>query len=236
MATALILPDVHHRVENADHWLRTQPCDHAIFLGDFFDAFHDNVSEARRTAYWLRERMDRAPKDIFLLGNHDAAYLLPDHPELYCPGFTKAKAKAIGEVLGPTHWHRFKLACEAQGWLLSHAGCHPAWLADPTVPGILARCAEAMELARRGKIDPLLCAANAAQTPGLTGGGPLWTRWADFVPIPGINQIVGHTAHGTVQARHGGNSRNYCLDVADGSVAAVLRDGNVYFLAMPQEA
>jgi hypothetical protein len=47
--TVLILPDLHHHVENAEHWLRTQPFDHAIFLGDFFDDFNDNVSEAGRT-------------------------------------------------------------------------------------------------------------------------------------------------------------------------------------------
>ena len=102
------------------------------------------------------------------------------------------------------------------------------------MPSIVARCARAMELARKGKVDPLLCDGNAASQAGPTGSGPLWTSWADFTPIPGINQIVGHTAHDTIQARHGNDSRNYCLDVANGSVAAVLRDADISFLERPR--
>ena len=92
-----------------------------IFLGDYFDNFGDNVSDARLTASWLRKRMD-STDDVLLLGNHDAAYLFPKLDALYCPGFTKAKARAIHEVLQPKHWQRFKLAHVEQGWLLSHAG------------------------------------------------------------------------------------------------------------------
>ena len=227
--TALIIPDLHHQVEHADHWLRSQCFARAVFLGDFFDDRNDDVGDARRTAYWLRERMERAPGDVFLLGNHDAAYLRPERAELYCPGFTKAKAKAIGEILGPPHWDRFQLAWEEQGWLLSHAGFHPAWTGAATAAQILARAQEAMAKLGRGEVDRWLC-EDRSLPGGQVGGGPLWTRWSDFQPMAGINQIVGHTPHETVQVRYGPQSVSYCLDVGNGAVAALLADGQVRVL------
>ena len=97
---SLIIPDFHHHTENADYWLGSQSYDRVIFLGDYFDNFGDNVGDARQTAGWLRQRMD-ATDDVLLLGNHDAAYLFPNLDALYCPGFTKAKARAIHEILTP---------------------------------------------------------------------------------------------------------------------------------------
>ena len=46
----LIIPDLHHRTDHADHWLATQRHDRVVFLGDYFDGFGDNVNDARRTA------------------------------------------------------------------------------------------------------------------------------------------------------------------------------------------
>src|SRR6266478_5050422 len=94
----LIIPDLHHHTENADYWLRSQTYDRVILLGDFFDDFGDDISDARQTAMWLRRRLDSSD-DVVLLGNHDAAYMFSHLDALYCPGFTRAKAKAIQEVL-----------------------------------------------------------------------------------------------------------------------------------------
>jgi len=86
----LIIPDIHHHTQNAEHWLRSQRYDRVVFLGDYFDDFNDTARDATNTARWLRERMD-ATTDIFLLGNHDAAYLFTGLPELGCAGFTQQK-------------------------------------------------------------------------------------------------------------------------------------------------
>jgi hypothetical protein len=217
----LVIPDLHNHIENADYWLETQQYDRVVFLGDYFDDFEDNVTDARRTAFWLRRRMENAPDDVFLLGNHDVAYMFPDQDELYCPGFTKQKAKAISEILQPKHWHRFKLAHEEQGWLLSHAGFHPVWMENPTVPEILGRCDQAMELAKRGKVDPIL---GYGEKPGglQRYGGPLWMAWEHFVPISGVSQIVGHTAGSEIRKNCTPSSANYCIDVGNGTLAAVI--------------
>ena len=58
---------------------------------------------------------------------------------------------------------------------------------------ILQRCGKAMALAARGKVDPILGAGE--DRGGLQRhGGPLWMDWGSLIPIPGIHQLVGHTA------------------------------------------
>ena len=224
----LIIPDIHNQTQNADHWLKTQQYDRVVFLGDYFDNFGDSELEARQTALWLRERME-ARDDVFLLGNHDASYLFPDSPELECPGFTRAKSRAIHEILEPRHWKRLALAHFEQGWLVSHAGFHPVWMKEPTVEKILARCRKAMRLAAKRSIDPIL---GAGQDRGgmQRFGGPLWMDFDSLYPIPHINQIVGHTPGREVRERITPDSRNYCLDVKNASVAAILCDGDLTIL------
>ena len=224
----LIIPDIHNHTENADHWLATQAYDRVVFLGDYFDSFGDNVSDVRQTAVWLRDRMESSD-DVFLLGNHDVAYMFPNEPAVECPGFKRPKAAAIREVLQRRHWLRFELAWEEQGWLLSHAGFSPIWIPEPSPARILARCGEAMQLARRGKLDPVLGYGELPH--GLQRiGGPLWMTWEAFVSTPGINQIVGHSSDAEVREKNGERSRNYCIDVGNASVAAILSDGKLEIL------
>jgi hypothetical protein len=225
----LIIPDLHHRTDNAEHWLATQRYDRVVFLGDYFDNFGDDVNDARRTAMWLRDRIEKTD-DIFLLGNHDVSYMFPSDPQLYCPGFTPAKARGIGEILRPEHWQRLRLAHAEQGRLMSHAGFHPVWIKEPTVQWILQRCEQAMQKATRHVVDPILGAGE--DRGGLQRfGGPLWMDWDNLMPIPGINQVVGHTPGDYVRERIKPKSRNYCLDVGNASVAAILMDRNLEILA-----
>jgi len=224
----LIIPDIHHQTGNADYWLETQRFDRVVFLGDYFDNFGDDVNDARRTAMWLRDRMER-PDDVFLLGNHDAAYLFPNSADLYCPGFTKAKAKGIHEILHRGHWARFQLAHAEQDWLMSHAGFHPVWMENPTVEGIVDRCALAMKRAKKRVVDPIL--GMGEDRGGVQRyGGPLWMDWGSLLPIPGINQVVGHTPDNIVRMKTTPKSRNYCLDVNNASVAAILCEGKLTIL------
>lgn len=226
----LIIPDLHHRTDHANHWLATQRYHKVVFLGDYFDAFEDDVNDARRTAIWLRDRIEKTD-DILLIGNHDAAYMFPHEDALECTGFTRPKATAIREVLQRRHWQRFELAVDVEGWLLSHAGFHPVWIDAPSRVRILARCAEAMKLARRGKVDPVL--GYGEKPHGLQRfGGPLWMTWEAFAPISGINQIVGHSQGAEVREKTGDRSQNYCLDVGNASVAAIIENGVVEFVSM----
>jgi len=59
----------------------------------------------------------------------------------------------------------------------------------------------------------------------LSAGRSGWTE-----PIAGIHQIVGHTPGDVVRKMVKPKSKNYCLDVRNASVAAVLADGKLEIL------
>ncbi|MEI8342038.1 MAG: metallophosphoesterase [Verrucomicrobiota bacterium] len=221
----LIIPDIHHQIERADYWLETQEFDHAVFLGDYFDDFEDHLSEAKLTAYWLRERMNKS-QDIFLLGNHDIPYMFPEDPYYACSGFSRAKSKAIRTVLRAEHWDRFKIAHAEQGWFMSHAGFHPFWVREPTVEKILKRCDLALRRAKRHAEDPIL-GAGKERGGSQHVGGPLWMDWQSLVPIHGINQIVGHSPGNDVRAKITSDSKNICLELNSGYAAALVVDGTL---------
>lgn len=220
---------MHHHVGNAERWLTTQDFDRVIFLGDFFDDFGDGLEDAKHTALWLRNRIESAPADVFLLGNHDASYMYPQNPHLYCPGFTQEKSKVIRKILTEKHWKRFKIMFEAEGWLFSHAGFHPAFVEGIGISELAERCDEAMRNAAIGLGDPLLGAGQDRFGPQPIGG-PLWLDWSSLIPISGINQVVGHTPGNRVREKSAQGSKNYCLDVRNGEVAAMLENGKITVL------
>ena len=112
---------------------------------------------------------------------------------------------------------------------MSHAGFHPVWIKEPTVARILRRCEKAMQHAKRRVVDPMLGAGE--DRGGLQRfGGPLWMDWDNLLPIPGINQLVGHTASEDVRKKITPESRNFCLDVGNASVAAILSNGKLKIL------
>ena len=224
----LIIPDLHHNTETADYWLNAVEHDRVIFLGDFFDDHEDTAGDAANTAAWLVRQM-KNPDAVFLFGNHDLAYRFRGNEQVDCPGFSNEKSDAIHRVMKREHWNRFRLAHAEQGWLVSHAGFHPAWMKEPTVKKILSRCDKAMRLACEDQIDPIL---GMGELPGgiQKFGGPLWMDWNHFMPIKGINQIVGHTMDEDVRTMEGEDSSNYCIDVSHGCAAVLLCEGNVQIL------
>jgi hypothetical protein len=72
--TRLIIPDIHHKTRVADNIRAAHPGIPAIFLGDYFDDFHDTVTDMRATCDWLRTAVEKTD-DVFLMGNHCFAYL-----------------------------------------------------------------------------------------------------------------------------------------------------------------
>lgn len=212
----LVIPDLHHATQNADHWMATQSIDRVVFLGDFFDAFDDSVDEARRTAIWLRDQLCTWNR-VFLWGNHDLHYAFPDAADVRCPGFTQEKADAINDILSDAHWSRFKVAHVEQGWVLSHAGVGVGEVRETERYGLLRSAADAIARGLHHLDSPLLC------------------DWSRREPVPGINQLVGHTPGTAVRSRLTAESKNYCLDVCCGHVAALLEDGQLSLLTVSGE-
>jgi hypothetical protein len=212
----LIIPDIHHRTAGADRILEAERADEVYFLGDYQDDFHDTPAQARSTALWMRRQIEAGHH--LLWGNHDLPYAFL--PELHdCPGYTRAKAAEVNKVLTLAHWKKLRLWYIIPGtprpWILSHAGIERPWIpagADP-VPYLEGLEASAIEgLYERRTSHPLFFYCSAARGGRDPYSGPLWMDWGDFRPIPGLNQIVGHTPLRNPDEYSREDSTNWCID------------------------
>jgi len=98
---------------------------------------------------------------------------------------------------------------------VSHAGFHPAWLVN-VEPGryrelIDRACAKAWDCLNRGEHHFLL-GRGLSRSADQNIGGINWLDWDELVPIPGLNQLVGHTPSQSVRYKNTSTSQNICLD------------------------
>lgn len=196
--STFIIPDIHNKVGIAQSIIDRfiTPEDKIIFLGDYFDSYGDNATNAATTAYWVNRIADR-PNTKLLLGNHDIGYTFPKHHSFYCPGNTREKSKRINDIISRSKWDNyFDLVYFDKGWVFSHAGFHPRYASHPVKGAsqkyIAKQCDDALKNAAAQLHHPLFHYGTRLGIPG--PGGCNWLHWDDFEPIPGINQVVGHTS------------------------------------------
>ena len=192
--------------------------DQIIFLGDFFDAYHDDPFKNQAMAYRLNE-LAKDPKVVLLYGNHDLHYLFRND-FVKCSGFSPEKWEAINPNLESRTIDKFKwFETIADGKiLLSHAGIHPNhWKRQNINPknrdDVLEFLAEEAENASdclRGNKDHWFYRAGFARGGKQKFGGIVWLDANKFTPNKHIGQIFGHT----YQPEHPKwfNDDNICLD------------------------
>jgi hypothetical protein len=200
--------------------------DLTIFLGDYFDHFGDSPESAARMARWLAGSIEHDNR-IHLIGNHDLPYMARGAVD--CPGYTLQKAAYIAHELDLARWReRSRLFYWITPTLLaSHAGVSLTWLQEQGLkPEQLHGWLEAEESRAwdtlsdpaRPRIHPLL-RVGSARTQGRTRGcgGLIWCDWDDeFIPVPGIGQILGHTPANGIRLKFGKYSTvNFCADTCD---------------------
>lgn len=203
-STSLIIGDVHHHTVETELLERSMSgrFDRVVYLGDYFDDFGDTPERMRCTCRWLNETLDR-PNRIHLLGNHDLAFFNPDNPQLSCPGWSWEKQRIFDLECRNLPRERFALAVEVNGWLLSHAGFHPQLAGRKRAKTLVHDANVALQAALAGTRTPML-GCGYGRGGGDRIGGLTWLDWDyEFEPIPGLNQIVGHTpARGVVRGHH----------------------------------
>ncbi len=211
--SVLIIPDIHHKADVVERIRQRHPGVPAIFLGDYFDDFHDTPWDMETTCRWLKKAMEDE-RDTFLLGNHCFAYLAYELGARWgiCSGWEPGKQQVFHQhfpgdaLLKSTGW-----MMNCQGWLISHAGVsrklHQSFAKRKTVEEILNWVQNAENALTAG-------VRHAAFLAGMDRGGParvggiLWCDWNTFEPIQGIRQIVGHTPGGEVRYKRD----SVCLD------------------------
>jgi hypothetical protein len=190
----LVVGDIHHRTEEAEAAIRNQDgrYDKVVLLGDYFDRFRDDGDRMRQTCRWLKESLHDSRR-IHLLGNHDLAYVLYGHDQSFCPGWTVEKQQVFKEELKDVRADSFRMAVQVGPWLLSHAGFSTDLAGGRNATG-LVEIAEAQYADGIGGRRAPIFEVGRARGGTREKGGVLWLDWnAEFRPVKGVNQIVGHT-------------------------------------------
>lgn len=205
----LILPDIHHRIEEAERIIRHVGADEIIFVGDYFDDFGDDVEMVRETSAWLCNSVAK-PNRIHLWGNHDIHYAYA-YRNFKCSGYEDWKYWIIQEHVDNKVWDHLKWYHFLDGkFLLTHAGLHKLNVPDDILK--LHTDREAFNAAIATFLDAEKIQAfnqvangqrhwfcNAGFSRGGTQrvGGIIWCDYErEFHPIQGLNQIFGHTPQG----------------------------------------
>ncbi|KAA8828232.1 metallophosphatase family protein [Bifidobacterium myosotis] len=188
--------------------------DRIVLLGDVADDWTlSNAGMARWAADFARwaDAMAADVDVVPLAGNHDVPYLMDRGSASFArvragsPGFRPGAHRTAHAAWAPLPWH--VAWADGRGRLASHAGVTAAWAAARGLKG-----ADAAGLAAwlDGRLaHPASLAALAADAGPARGGdglpGPLWADASELTrdPMPGVEQIVGHTPVGTV-TRAGG--------------------------------
>ena len=210
--------------------------DEVVFLGDYFDNFHDTPFIAAKTATWLKNSLSQ-PNRVHLLGNHDMPYMCPGNASQWCPGFTAEKSRVINSTISVAEWAKLRPAYYSNDWLFSHAGIQEVLIPyNPNGmlgPEELVRVAEQeLEKVKRGLESPLFMPGARFGQKNI--GGLTWCDWEDeFIPYPYVNQMVGHTPGSYPRAQHLPHSKNYCVDCS--ATVVLITDGNAEFIRKPSK-
>ena len=211
----VIIPDIHNDFKKAEKIISKENPDKIIFLGDYFDDFDDTIQDANNTAKWLKQSLKQKNR-IHLIGNHDLSYMT-DNPNLKCMGYRTDKHKAIKKH--SINWNQLQMHCWINiKWLCTHAGFSNDFFEQQQTKKSHS-IQKVLDLSQKDliKINDENHIHSFFQVGVSRGGsnvvgGPLWCDYDEFVDIPGINQIFGHTPNYTVQHKKTKNSEHYCID------------------------
>jgi hypothetical protein len=248
----LVIPDIHHRHASAERLIKQHPEHTAVFLGDYFDDYHDTPADAERTASWLAWSLQQ-PRRIHIMGNHDAAYRWSTLAN--CPGWTVTKHRRVVSVMRAHLWELCRLhyvVAGARPIVLSHAGFTLRNVYDVHAAGDLyanGRLNFINERTPAGHLEEIEKQARQClrmadvynqrhhffQQGSRTGcrlpAGPWWLDDEDFIPIPGMDQIVGHSVQQKPVVRYLPNEKDaqsttWFIDT-NSKHAALIENGTV---------
>lgn len=202
----LVCGDIHGRVEDVKTILQNTD-HHIVFVGDYIDSYDRTSSdqiEALELVLNARETRDNVTA---LLGNHEISYLYPDYR---CSGWNPRMQAYVDK-------HRERIVANLDlfvlvgDYLITHAGVSANFLpkdVDHTIDAIV-KYLTSMPEERIHEVSPVRGGYNRV-------GGPLWCDWAEFKPIPGIKQVMGHTTYRPGEEKgilhRDGNYNVDCLD------------------------
>ena len=226
MKKTLVIGDIHNKYYIVDRFLtklnyqfiEENEDKQIIFVGDYFDDFHDDSADAKAMALWLKDSLTK-PNRIHLMGNHDYHYMIKPKGSAYCSGFSSEKYDAINEILTDEDWQKIKYFHSENNYWFSHAGIARYWFEHPllgvTEETITTAIQKAFYALKARKFEDVECIYGADYFRGgpHPKGGLLWNDWRNSEFYDGITQIFGHTPHRNIKVSVGeNNAKNINID------------------------
>ena len=200
-AKTLILPDLHHRVDQADKIIHHVGADRVICIGDVFDDFDDTPEIVSHTAEWFVNFVNK-PNHTFIVGNHDLMYAFANR-SFQCSGYTQWKYFQINDIVSRKDWDKMVYYHILDGkWLLTHAGLHNNWVPkeirdlNGDRPAFLKAITDYLdeEIIKGHRNQSWVFHAGHSRGGFQPVGGISWCDFTcEFHPVRGLNQICGHT-------------------------------------------
>ena len=213
----LIIPDIHNKYTLAECIIDKEDTDRIVFLGDYFDDWYDTPEIAYNTALWLKTSLND-PKRTHLIGNHDLSYIT--NGDKSCPGWNGAKQMFINKV--GINWKLLRYFTYIDQWLCTHAGLSNDFFNAYNNLGLSPNM-----FIHKFEINPDIKFRLYMCSPSRGGrdshSGILWCDYDEFIDIPNVKQIFGHTC-GCIRRVIGKDSEHICLDTALHDYA--IYDGN----------
>ena len=195
----LIIPDIHTKFDIAETIIDKESPDNIVFLGDYFDAFDDSLETTEQTALWLKDSLKRKNR-IHLLGNHDLSY---KDTRFACSGFSENKLSVLKKV--KMDLTKLRHYCWVGDWLCTHAGLTREFMSSYNPNNLHVE--EFLDYMTDNYPDRLYDCSP------FRGGqdahsGIVWCDYYEFVDIPNVKQIFGHTRSYKVRQ----TENHVCLD------------------------
>jgi len=194
----LIIPDIHTRYDIAESIIKKENPDKTVFLGDYFDDWDDTLEITEQVALWLKTSLAN-PNRIHLLGNHDLAYLNDKYP---CSGFSQGKLFAIKNT--KIDLSKLKHYCWVGDWLCTHAGLSYEFFKAYRLGRSVN---EFLEYYSSSELRHRLYNCSSSRGGRDAYSGIVWCDYEEFVDIPDIKQIFGHTCRDLRQTKN-----HICID------------------------
>jgi len=190
----LVVGDLHGKYEIVEEVLAMDMP--TIFVGDYLDSFDRSVEDQIRTLTLVLDAIE-SNKAIGLMGNHELSYL---RQGMRCSGYKGATAAHVIHLA--ERMHKLLLPfVRVEGFLITHAGISVYMLQHK---GLTVE--EYLEKGEHYDIGG--CRGGSSHL-----GGLYWNDYNfEFVPVPGVNQIFGHTAS---QEGIREVDNNWCIDGLD---------------------
>jgi len=203
MTKYIFVGDIHGKIEQVERALAMPG--KKVFVGDFIDSWDRSVEDHKKCYDLVMDAIDeREAQAIF--GNHELSYMYDKHR---CSGYNSKRAYLM-HMYQKSILDRFlPYLLLPNNILVSHAGLtKQLWdrhsLTLDNLSGLLETWWPDLKspmhhIGRyRGGLDEQ--------------GGMFWCDWnQEFIPVPGLTQIFGHTAGKGIRQK----DNNFCIDCLD---------------------